>query len=367
MSIYRPQHQFDPHRRVRRNHYQQGPGFLFLATQGGRPVEAEAGTSLGVVRTRMQAVRRARDVGVPAACAELGYPRRSLYRWLDAFQAHGIAGLVPQSRRPKRLRETVPAWVETVVIMIRLQTYWNSKRIAAEMSRRGIYTVGHTYIDSLFKAKGCARGSVSPQPGPRYERTRPNELWHIDIKGPFFIRLRGLGYMKTWIVGLIDDHSRFVIGLRIHTDYKLEPIIKWLDDCFDLCGQPLELMSDNGKPFVGWMPGLLSGFGKRLRELHVLHLRTQINSPWTNGKIEAFWDVLQAEVLDRQLFASLEEAETALAAFAQYYNFHRLSGALGWLTPAERYDGTPFTDRGFEHIPALSRLQPWLEELMHAA
>jgi transposase InsO family protein len=251
--------------------------------------------------------------------------------------------------------------------MIRLQTYWNSKRIAAEMSRRGIYTVGHTYIDSLFKAKGCARGSVSPQPGPRYERTRPNELWHIDIKGPFFIRLRGLGYMKTWIVGLIDDHSRFVIGLRIHTDYKLEPIIKWLDDCFDLCGQPLELMSDNGKPFVGWMPGLLSGFGKRLRELHVLHLRTQINSPWTNGKIEAFWDVLQAEVLDRQLFASLEEAETALAAFAQYYNFHRLSGALGWLTPAERYDGTPFTDRGFEHIPALSRLQPWLEELMHAA
>jgi len=126
-------------------------------------------------------------------------------------------------------------------------------------------------------------------------------------------------------------------------------------------------MSDNGRPFVGWMPGLLSGFGKRLRELHVLHLRTQINSPWTNGKIEAFWDILQAEVVDRQLFASLADAEAALAAFAHYHNFHRLSGALDWLIPAESYNGTPFTDRGFEHIPALSHLQPWLEELMNAA
>jgi transposase InsO family protein len=367
MSIERAAHPFDPRRRVRRHHYQEGPGFLFLSTQGGRPIEVEARTSLAVVRIRMRAVRRAQEVGISVACVELGCPRRSLYRWLGAFQTNGIAGLVPQSRRPKRLRETVPAWVETVVIMIRLQTYWNSKRIAAEMSRRGIYTVGHTYIDGLFKAQGCARGSVSPEPGPRYERTRPNELWHIDIKGPFFIRLRGQGYIKTWLVGLIDDHSRFVIGLRIHTDYKLEPILKWLDDCFELCGQPLELMSDNGKPFVGWMPGLLSGFGKRLRELHVLHLRTQINTPWTNGKIEAFWDVLQAEVLDRQLFASLAEAEAALATFAHYYNFHRLSGTLDWLTPAERYDGTPFTDRGFEHIPGLAHLQPWLEELMHAA
>ena len=112
---------------------------------------------------------------------------------------------------------------------------------------------------------------------------------------------------------------------------------------------------------------MLTRFGKKLRDLHIVHLRTQISSPWTNGKIEAFWDVLQDEVLDRQTFTSLAEAETALSAFAQYYNFHRLSGALGWLTPAERYHGTPFTDRGFENIPVLARLQPWLEDLMPAA
>src|SRR3989442_14760287 len=76
------------------------------------------------------------------------------------------------------------------------------------MRRRQIYEVSHGYIDGLFQAKGCARGSVPSRPGPRYERLRPNELWHIDIKGPFFINLAGRGYIKTWLVGLVDDHSR---------------------------------------------------------------------------------------------------------------------------------------------------------------
>jgi transposase InsO family protein len=76
-----------------------------------------------------------------------------------------------------------------------------------------------------------------------------------------------------------------------------------------------------------------------------------------DGKIEAFWGVLHQEVLDRQRFRSFDEAEAALAVFVDYYNYHRLSG----------YDGTPFTDVGFQHIPALGHLQGWLEEVMNAA
>lgn len=356
----------DPKRFTRRHHYQEGPGFLFLATQGGRPPGTLTRSSLAAVRERKRAVRLARECGVAAACTAAGCSRASLYRWLAAYDAHGIAGLQEGSRRPHRSR-CIPPWVEHVVITIRLLTYWNSKRIAAEMERRHIYRVGHDYIDRLLATKGCARGSLMRERGPRYERTRPNELWHIDIKGPFFIRLAVGGYIKTWIIGIVDDHSRFVIGLRIHTDMQATLILQWLEQCFELCGHPLELMSDNGQPFVYWMPHVLTRFGKRLHELHINHLRTQINSPWTNGKIEAFWSVLQSEVLDRQIFASLADADAAVAAFVSYYNYHRLSGVLGWVTPAERYDGTPFIDRGFAHIPRLAHLQPWLDELMRAA
>jgi transposase len=156
----------------------------------------------------MRAVRVASELGIGAACSEVGCSLASVYRWLAAFEARGIEGLVPNSRRPLRRRPTIPSWVDRVIITIRLLTYWNSKRISAEMRRRQIYEVSHGYIDGLFRAKGCARGSVPSRPGPRYERLRPNELWHIDIKGPFFINLAGRGYIKTWLVGLVDDHSR---------------------------------------------------------------------------------------------------------------------------------------------------------------
>jgi transposase InsO family protein len=314
----------------------------------------------------MRGVRLAAEAGLEAAVAA-GYSRRSVFRWSRLYKAGGIKALLPQSRARREAQAAVPDWVSRVVIAIRLATYWNSKRIAAEMERRQIYKVGHTYIDELFQLHGCSRGSVAPAPGPRYERSQPNELWHIDIKGPFFIHLTGRGYLKTWLFGLVDDHSRFLIGLQIHTDSQAAPILSWLEECFELCGQPLQLMSDNGNPFVVWMPGVLTRFGKRLRDLNIRHLRTQISTPWTNGKIEAFWEVLQSEVLDRHWFTSLAEAETAMRRFADYYNFHRLSGALGWRTPAERYLSVPFADRGFENIPALEHLKPWLDALMAIA
>ena len=157
---------------------------------------------------------------------------------------------------------------------------------------------------------GTARPSLRRERGPAYERARPNELWHIDIKGPFFLQRAKGEFTKVWIVGLVDDHSRFLIGLRVLPRPQNQPILAWLDDCLELCGTPLELMSDNGSPFVVWMPGVLTLFGRTLEELHIRHIRTQVNSPWTNGKIERFWGVLQAELLDREVFRTLEPRPT---------------------------------------------------------
>ena len=112
---------------------------------------------------------------------------------------------------------------------------------------------------------------------------------------------------------------------------------------------------------------MLSQFQRSLAELQVRHIRTQIDTPWTNGKIEAFWATLQAEVLDRQDIADLAAAERVVTAYAGYYNFHRLHGELDWHTPAERFDGTLFTDRGFEHIPSLTGVSALLADLLTAA
>jgi len=354
---------YDPHRRLLRHTYQEGPGFLFLATRGGRPPGPAGPPDFGAVRFRARCVRVAHEEGIDAALA-LGVSRASLYRWRVRHSEDGLSGLVDRPRGPSPIR--LPPWVEQAVIVVRLLTYWNSKRLAAELRRREIYPLDHHAVDGLLAGLGTARPSTRRERGPAYERGRPNELWHIDIKGPFFLRRSVREYEKVWIVGLVDDHSRFLIGLRVLPQPRAVPILAWLDDCVELCGTPLELMSDNGSPFVVWMPGVLTLFGKTLEELHVRHLRTQVNSPWTNGKIERFWGILQSELLDRRVFRSLDAAADGLTGFAAYYNYDRLHGELDWHTPAERYDGTPFTARGFERVPALDHLQGWLTELMSA-
>ncbi len=358
----------DPQRRWLRRTYQEGPGFRFLATRGGRPpASAAPRRDLAVVRERARLVRTMREAGVVAALA-LGHgSRRSLFRWQAAYARGGLVALIPAPHGPRVPALKHPAWLEQVVIAVRLHTYWNAKRISAELRRREIALVGQWWIERLFDDLGTARPSGPHPRGPRYERSSPNSLWHIDIKGPFFIQLSRGRYLKTFLVGLVDDHSRYVLGLHIQSSQAAAPILEWIAECFELCGRPLDLMSDNGTPFVVWMPGALTLFGKTLRDLQIRHIKTQVNSPWTNGKIESFWATLKSEVLDRRVFRSLAEAEAALAAFARYYNYHRLHGEIGWLTPAERYDGTPFTDRGFANVPALAHLVPWLDELRKVA
>ena len=110
----------DPKRRGLRHTYQEGPGFRFLATNGGRPRSTLARTSdLAVVRERARLLRVVRDEGLAAALARGDCSRRSLFRWQAAYAAGGLAGLIPEPRGP-RTPPTVPAlahlqgWLETL-------------------------------------------------------------------------------------------------------------------------------------------------------------------------------------------------------------------------------------------------------------
>ena len=224
-------------------------------------------------------------------------------------------------------------------------------------------------FDALVTERSCASGSrrkgaspdlrrpASPASAPaRVEHGRPwlpPELWHIDLKGPFFF-VGATGLARTChFVALGDDNSRFMLRIRAVPTKEAAGILALLEEAIELCGVPHELMTDNETPFVAITRLMLSRFQRSLAELSIRQIRTQIDTPWTNGKIEAFWATLQSEVLDRQQLADLAAAEDAVTAYAGYYNYHRLQGELDRQTPAEPFDGTPFTDRGFGSVPSL--------------
>ncbi|MBA3307500.1 MAG: helix-turn-helix domain-containing protein [Chloroflexi bacterium] len=110
----------NPRRLPRRNHYQEGPDFLFVATQGGRPPEAARDRAQATtVRRRRAALRRWAE-GEPLAtiCAEDGCSRASLFRWRTRFEQGGLEALMDRPRRGRA--SELPPTLERLVLTVRL-------------------------------------------------------------------------------------------------------------------------------------------------------------------------------------------------------------------------------------------------------
>ena len=178
---------------------------------------------------------------------------------------------------------------------------------------------GSSSTTSRPSAESPEPHECAPRAGSRYERTSPNELWHIDLKGPSYLPTATGGRWTCHFVAFVDDFSRFLLGIRAVPSREALPILEALAEAIDLCGVPHELMTDNGKPFVAVLRWMLSRFQRSLAELEIRHIQTQIDTPWTNGKIESFWATLQAEVPDRQHLAHLAAADAAVTAYAAPY------------------------------------------------
>jgi transposase len=148
------------------------------STAGARQHRRDA----AIVRGRARAVCIARDESIAVALAAGALSRTTLWRWICAYERDSVAALVPGRRGPPRPALKQPAWVEQVVIVVRLHTFWNAKRIAAELGRREIAAVSHCWVSQLFDDLGAHRPSGPRARGPRHERSSPNSLWHVDIK-----------------------------------------------------------------------------------------------------------------------------------------------------------------------------------------
>jgi len=278
----------------------------------------------------------------------------TIRRWARVAREKGMGALRPQSCRPKTIRYHVPAHVVEVIYTLRKLFGWGGHRIAAELRARGIGTVCGRTVYQIFDRLGlpvhiyALKGRSDGIAYTRYEKKRPNEQWHIDLK-----HLTLTDGTKVYICIIIDDYSRYALAAVAGVHGTTEWVKQVAQQTFAYAGRPRQMVSDNGREFISVWEATLTQFGHLLLAQCVDHVTCAPHYPQGNGKAEAFIKTLNRELLQSRSFDTLEALQEALDRYLTFYNNYRAHSALGWKPPVTRYAGVSVTIRGLAGIPGL--------------
>ena len=275
------------------------------------------------------------DLGLVAQ--ETGACPHSIREWVRRYQKHGRAGLeTPIGRLRKTAKPKLPPLVKQKIVEVKQQHPGFGVRRIAQWLRRTLFlpaspeTVRRTLHRHELLPKTKPRRMKKNPPKPRFfERTTPNQMWQSDI---FCFRLDG---RNAYLIGFIDDHSRYMVGLGLYRSQTGENVMEVYRTAVGEHGVPKEMLTDNGRQYASWHGK--TRFQQELAKDRIHHIRSAPHHPMTLGKIERFWRTIWQEFLVRAQFDSFESARERVALWVKYYNYKRPHQSLDGLVPADRY------------------------------
>src|SRR5512147_1706936 len=285
---------------------------------------------------RRKAVQLCLEEGFPVeqVARELGVGVSSIALWLRAYRAQGEAGLQGKlTQRPPR-PQVAPAVKQKVVALKRRHPDFGIQKISQFLRRILLLPVSReTVRRTLHEQQLLQKPRPKPQrnpPQPRcFERATPNQLWQTDI---FTFRLGG---KNAYLIGFLDDHSRYVVGLDVFRSQTAEHVLEVYRRAVAEYGVPKELLTDQGRQFASWRG--TTRFEAELKKDRVHHLKSRPHHPMTLGKIERFWKTIWEEFLARAQFDSFESAGERIRLWVKHYNHRRPHQSLDGLCPADRF------------------------------
>jgi transposase InsO family protein len=292
---------------------------------------------------RLLLVQRITELGWPPAQAaeSLGVSRATAYKWLGRYRAEGAAGLADRPSRPHRCPHALSAAQVRRVLVARRRRRQGPHRLGYHlgMARSTIYGILRRHGLSRLAHTDRASGAVV-----RYQRERPGELVHLDVKklgripdgGGHRIhgrakgaRGRGIGY--DYIHSAVDDRSRVAFS-QVLGDESGTTAARFLVEAaafFAEHGVRIErILTDNAKAYTQSVV-----FAEAAAGLGICRKRTRPYRPQTNGKVERFNKTLLDEWAYGRLYHSNDERTRALARWLRSYNHRRPHTSLDGLTP----------------------------------
>jgi transposase InsO family protein len=216
---------------------------------------------------------------------------------------------------------------------------WGGRKIRAVMQRTDHAEVpAASTITAILRRHGKLGVRADEHPGPyqRFEYAAPNELWQMDFKGHF-----ALPTGRCHPLTVLDDHSRYAVGLAACGDERDATVRERLVAVFRRYGLPLAMLMDNGSPWgdAGNQPH--TAFTAWLLRLGVWVIHGRPRHPQTQGKDERFHRTLKAELLQARSFRDIAHCQGAFDSWRHRYNYQRPHDALALAVPADRYCVSP--------------------------
>lgn len=292
------------------------------------------------IESRCRAVRAILGgAPVEAVARAQGVSRATAYRWWQRYRWESWAGLHDRPCTPHRQPRRTPPEVEGRILAARSHSGDGPLTLAAKLG------LPASTVGKVLRRHGCSRRPRRPRPEVvRYERERPGELLHIDIKkfGRFWEvgkRIRQDGVTRSPHAGwqylhvAVDDHSRLAYAEVLPSERATDAVaflgraVAW----YRMQGVEAEaVLTDNGGAYRShaWRAACAS--------LALRHLRTRPYTPRTNGKAERFIQTLLRQWAYRYVYPTSAHRTRALSGWLRWYNRRRPHGSLGGLPPISR-------------------------------
>ena len=268
-----------------------------------------------------------------------GVSRATVYRWWRRFRADGWAGLSDRPSTPHRQPRRFPPALEACIVAAREASGDGAQTLAAKLG------LAASSVGKVLRRSGCQRLPRAPRASViRYERERPGELLHVDIKklGRFWAvgkRILRDGVSRSPHAGwqylhvAVDDHSRLAYAEILpterqeHTVAFLRRAVAWYREQGVLVEA---VLTDNGVSYRSHR------WRDTCAELGLRHLRTRPYTPRTNGKAERFIQTMLRQWAYRYVYPTSAHRARALPGWLRWYNRRRPNGSLGGLPPISR-------------------------------
>jgi len=312
---------------------------------------------------RLLLVNRIRRQGwaVAHAAKAQGVSQQCAYRWIRRFDAEGVAGLADRSSRPRRRPTQTSSEVEQQVLSLRQSERRGQDWLGPELGvppRTVSRILRRHHVPRLVECDPITGQLIraSKTTAVRYERDRPGELVHMDVKkigripdgggwkahgrehGQTSVQKRArIGY--DYVHSLIDDHSRLAYS-EILPDEKGPT-------CAGFLLRAADYFADQGIPTIErvitdnhFSYRKSTDMKNAVTTLGAKHKFIKPHCPWQNGKVERLNRTLQIEWAYRQVFTNNTDRAAALAPWLEYYNTRRRHTALGGQPPTSRLSPT---------------------------